>query len=384
MISRNTKLLLNFKKDSTWILILYILHPKDILKSLIFFRGFAIFFIVLGHCLGFGQQLNSSISSDILKNRYAHLIGYEEMIVCGGTAFFVFISGFLFYNVFYIRGFDYKKFIKGKIKNVFSPYLIMVFFLYMAASFNGTKFENSSVIIHNLFFAGAFWYIPFIMTVFICSPIYLKFIETTKKKQMIILAICLIYSISTTRHDHNPVLSMMFWSIFYLFGIFIAKNYEKFKLLIKKDCTCYCIALLAFLTFVIAWRFDNRFLINGGTWDFRITPNLSVAIKIAFCSFFLYASLCLEGSNNIFLSVIKIFLSVLAKYSFSIYFFHIIIFYYLWSNRLIFENFCVHLSGFEMHFFIYGLAIGICSVCSGLACIIKKIFGKYSRALIGS
>ena len=360
-------------------------HRKKVyFKEFDFFRGFAIFLIVLGHCWGFGLQLNSNIVPDIFKNRYAYLIGYEEMIICGGSAFFVFISGFLFYNVFYIRGFNYKKFIKGKIKNVFFPYLIMVFFLYIVTSFDGAKFENSSILIHNLFFAGALWYIPFIMAVFICSPIYLKFIETTKRNQIILLTLCSLYSISTTRHDHNPVLSMMFWSVFYLFGIFIAQNYEKFKLIKKETFICICIALLAFATFIIAWRFDNRFLINGGTWDFKITTNPSVVIKLILCFIFLYASLILKNSTDIFSKATKRLLDFWAGYSFSIYFFHIIIFYYLWNNRSAFEKFCKHMSGFEIHLFIYGLAVTICIFSAFLALLIKKIIGKYSRMLIGS
>lgn len=52
---------------------------------------------------------------------------YNKVIynfINGGTGMFVFISGFLFYSVFY-KKFEYKNFIKKKFQNVYIPYLLL-------------------------------------------------------------------------------------------------------------------------------------------------------------------------------------------------------------------------------------------------------------------
>ena len=57
---------------------------------------------------------------------------FRSAFIDDGSAFFVFISGFLFYSIFYKRGFDYKKFMISKIKKVFCPYFVVAtaFLLY--------------------------------------------------------------------------------------------------------------------------------------------------------------------------------------------------------------------------------------------------------------
>lgn len=77
-----------------------------------YFRGFAILLVVLGHFLYFPE---STVTEKLIK-----------AIIKGGTSPFVFISGFLFHHIFYRRGFDYKKFMKNKLKNVLLPYTIVV------------------------------------------------------------------------------------------------------------------------------------------------------------------------------------------------------------------------------------------------------------------
>jgi fucose 4-O-acetylase-like acetyltransferase len=45
-------------------------------------------------------------------------------IITGGTALFVFISGFFFHNTFYPK-FQFKNFLAKKAANIFIPYLLM-------------------------------------------------------------------------------------------------------------------------------------------------------------------------------------------------------------------------------------------------------------------
>ena len=85
------------------------------------FRGFCIFTIVWGHMVG----MIWSFSKVYYQTEWEVFNRIYACLIQGNTTFFVFISGFLFYKVFYIRGFNYKKFILGKFKKVFMPWLII-------------------------------------------------------------------------------------------------------------------------------------------------------------------------------------------------------------------------------------------------------------------
>jgi len=85
------------------------------LNSFNIFRAIAILIIVAGHCFDI-----TGMSSDSLTNATA------MNLIQGGTALFVFISGYLFYYVFY-RKYEFKHFIRKKVNNVLTPYLLLGF-----------------------------------------------------------------------------------------------------------------------------------------------------------------------------------------------------------------------------------------------------------------
>ena len=75
---------------------------KKFINSINYFRGLAIVLIVAGHCydLAYYEPVNNfdSLLFALIKN---------------ATVYFVFISGFLYYHIFYHK-FDYKKFMLKK------------------------------------------------------------------------------------------------------------------------------------------------------------------------------------------------------------------------------------------------------------------------------
>lgn len=69
------------------------MNKKEFLNNINYFRGLAIVFIVLGHCISFGvSNFNEN------KSLIACIINY---ILPGGTNFFVFISGYLLHHIYY-------------------------------------------------------------------------------------------------------------------------------------------------------------------------------------------------------------------------------------------------------------------------------------------
>ena len=354
------------------------------LKEFDYFRGLAIFLIVWGHIWAFVTQSFGNRLAFSPQNHWKYLVAYEPCIIGGATAFFVFISGFLFYYIFYQRGFVYKDFVKKKILNVFSPYLVMVLLFYICRVVTNTTGKGSNFFIDRLFFYHAFWYIPFIMTVFLASPLFLKFVEASDKTKKIVLILSLIYSSITVRHNSNPVLSACFWSFFYLLGIYVAQNYEKFKKTDPMNIWSLFFVFLAYTTIMLAVNISFRGFIQGKTWDFPITANPITFAKGLLCIIYIYLCGWLHTAENCFCRVIKWVLSFFAKYSFSIYFMHVFVYFFLNFKKSEIRSFLNTQSGLVNHVLIYGSAIVICFSLGLLAMLIKKLTGRYSRMLIGS
>ena len=86
--------------------------PKKtkILNYINVFRGLAILLIIMGHTMQFGAQ-----SSMI------NMLNCE--VICGGTALFIFISGFLFQHL--SGKYEFKNYMSKKWTNVIMPYLFV-------------------------------------------------------------------------------------------------------------------------------------------------------------------------------------------------------------------------------------------------------------------
>ncbi len=138
---------------------------KQFLNYINVFRGLAILLIIMGHTMQFGSD-----------GTLPHIINTE--IVCGGTALFIFISGFLFQHL--SSKFEYKNYMKKKWTNVIMPYLItsipgLIFCLAMPMTYKNTFFDIPAWLqipmhltvgrVHNI----PAWFIPMIVIFFICS-----------------------------------------------------------------------------------------------------------------------------------------------------------------------------------------------------------------------
>ena len=145
--------------------------PKKtkILNYINVFRGLAILLIIMGHTMQFGDP--STLSN---------IINCE--MICGGTALFIFISGFLFQHLAY--KFEYKNYLSKKWTNVVMPYLItaipgILFCIFCPIAYKNSFYGLSLYIqipalltigrVHNI----PTWFIPMIIIFFIFSALFL-------------------------------------------------------------------------------------------------------------------------------------------------------------------------------------------------------------------
>ena len=141
-----------------------------ILNYINVFRGLAILLIIMGHTMQFGDT--KSIAS---------MINCE--MICGGTALFIFISGFLFQHL--SNKYEFKNYMSKKWTNVIMPYLFVsipgiILCLLCPVSYKN-PFEGLNAWIqipmhltigrvHNV----PTWFIPMIIIFFLLSWLFLK------------------------------------------------------------------------------------------------------------------------------------------------------------------------------------------------------------------
>ena len=341
------------------------------IKSIHFFRGIAILFIIAGHFLAQNAKiLKISIDETDFYNKFLY------NFINGGTGMFVFISGFLFYSVFYKR-FEYVNFIKKKFQNVYIPYLLLssitivnVFFI--EKTYKTYGFNNNHIDILKSLYTGihmtAYWYITFIMIVFLLSPLFIKYIESKHKEKILIISFFISMIIQRPIMNLNQMHSVLYFTFFYLLGIWTAMNKERIlkylnnKIGILSIITVLIIIIETYISKTQGNYHKNFFEYNG--------LDLMLIQKALMC-LILFKTLDKFENSKLFL------LDKLAEYSFVIYFLHPFF-------MKVYEYKLVPLIGIRNYYLLVVLEIALTVIgCSFIAIIVKKIFGKYSRYFIG-
>ena len=145
-------------------------QKTKILNYINVFRGLAILLIIMGHTMQFGdsKSLINTINCEM---------------ICGGTALFIFISGFLFQHL--SAKYEFKNYISKKWTNVIMPYLIISIPGIILCLTCPVTYKNSFAgldywiqiplhltigRVHNV----PTWFIPMIIIFFLCSYLFLK------------------------------------------------------------------------------------------------------------------------------------------------------------------------------------------------------------------
>ena len=196
-----------------------------------YFRAAAILLIVCGHT--YAVSWTHFVDEDPTTTvKWLNII---PALITGGTAYFVFISGFLYRQVFYGRT-SYGEFMRKKALYVGLPYLVLATPLAFAemglGAFTVTTAKEGVAYGHSyfvdfivLFSTGrmvtAYWYIPFIFIVFLASPLFDRFIGLSKgwRAAAFAAAIGLALWVVRPADNLNPVHSFLYFANFYMFGI---------------------------------------------------------------------------------------------------------------------------------------------------------------------
>ncbi len=248
-----------------------------------YMRGMAIMLIVMGHSI-----YNSGEGfPDLLEN-----------LLRGGTALFVFISGYFFHRIFY-QEFNYTKFMKNKVQNVLCPFLVVslvgLFCLALRWFFlDNQPFETVLLYIfytvRNGYVLYPHWYIPFIMAIFLCSPVFLWFIRSSQQMRWTLFVLSCIVAILLHRPigNVNVLHSVAYFVPFYLMGILYSQEeplIARYSSLISALAAIVLVVSLAEQTYVVGHvgnYHKDVFEYNGIDWQFIQKVSLCVLV-LNFC-----------------------------------------------------------------------------------------------------
>lgn len=278
-------------------------------RSINWFRGIAMFFVVLSHIPVYKATIPPSWVNEF------------NLLTTDGSFFFVFIAGFLFYHL--KDRYEYKTFLINKFNNVISPYLICitpVLFLALYYNYADIAWFNAESIPNNInqnnliYYAsylittgGAlmepYWFIPMTSVLFIFSPLIIKSINSNYF--LIITLLLLTFTLTTAEPGLvSPIQSALHWIGVYFFGAAVCKNYDyviKYRTYI----------LLSSLTLILCFLF-----LKSSAFDYINHVHL---IRVPFTFLFLSILSIIEHD---FINVKIKPLEVISKYSFGIYFLH--------------------------------------------------------------
>ncbi|MBT9313468.1 acyltransferase family protein [Leptothoe kymatousa] len=288
---------------------------KKFFNSINYFRGIAIILIVLGHSFDLAHW---QISSGLEQFVYS--------LSLNGTVYFIFISGFLYYQVFYHR-FNYKKFLTKKIQYVLAPYVLSSLIPILYAIFfndggptlpDALKDQPLMAIAWYLLTGNvilAYWYIPMAMLLFAISPLVNVVIQSGQLMPCIVGLMPISLIVHRPIENLNAVHSLIYFLPVYLIGIWSSIHYKRVYGYLKDNKKRAFLAVLAIglgLIQVYVLKHPGNFHKEF----FALTViDVNLLQKIALC--FLFLSILEMYEDEEIPSVAKV-----AETSFAIYFIH--------------------------------------------------------------
>ena len=305
---------------------------KEMLNYINVFRGLAILLILAGHTMQIGAQ-----------GSWIHNISFE--VFAGGTALFIFISGFLFQHL--SSKFEYKNYLSKKWTNVILPYMFTaipgIILCFMIPELYGNPFEGLNPFaqigvflttgrVHNV----PTWFIPMIVIFFLFSHILLQL----EKKNILykLLPILFLVTIYFPRIDIEPEYvanldymhkyleylkyvgsGFIHFASMYVFGMYLSANKNQIDIFWEKRGLIWVFMLVTALG-------DIYFMHKGTYCNGTLSKIFLTLLVLGYLKHYDEQIKAHEKLNH--------WLDVTAKYSFGLFFVH---WYFVVAFRFLFN-----------------------------------------------
>ncbi|MGL2964359.1 acyltransferase [Flavobacterium sp. RSB2_4_14] len=344
------------------------------------FRGFAIINIVAIHAIGFSTFMGKSTF-----NKNVSIA--NEVLFHNSTIYFALISGLLYTAILKKKG--YPQFFKSKFKYVVLPYVFFTllytvydnkvydFFVYQTSFVNYLNDLPRNFIYGKAMFV--LWYIPVLLFLYMVTPL-LDSILQIKKWGNWLMAIIIALPLLVRREevmelyngDFISFHNMIYFTGAYATGMYLANNLEKSIAWIRKNKILLLVLAVVFtaaLVYVTLQKIDRLGV-------FSIQSSLYYVQKIVMSLLVLLFFKSLGEKQPKWLQPI-------AKDAFSIYFLHIL-FIGVFLGWL--GNVTLFLPIIQYNAILGGLfmLVGAIAMSMLVTWLFRKLFGKYSRMMIGA
>lgn len=342
-------------------------EKRAFLKNIHYFRAFAIINIVFVHVWGLPE-----IYKEYDRTIYSFVNIAREVMFHDSTIYFIFISGFLFHHL--STNFELKKYYKNKLFNVVSPYIFVTLLILI---FKNINFSNPSMSFNISIKTAAytfiygkaqiqFWYIPFIVIVFLFSPVFLKIPE--RFFPYIVVFSSVLPLLGTRTGTRISFWQYLYFFPIYLQGIWTSMNYSRVISMVRSyNKHLWFVAI--FSTMILIYLSNGSYRIGL----INVKESFYYLQKITISFLIIIAFINIEHKN------IPI-LNILATYSFAIFFTHFLI-----GNPYFRSCFFSLIPGSSLLlltasiFYIIIVILFTLMICIG----IKRLFGEQSKYLIG-
>lgn len=351
-----------------------------------YFRAVAIILIVFGHT--YAVSWTHFVDQD--PQTRVTWINMVPALITGGTAYFVFISGFLYRQVFYGRA-SYGDFMRKKALYVGLPYLILATPLALAemslghfnvvavkdgVAYNHSAFVDFIVLFSTGRMVTAYWYIPFIFLVFLASPLFDRFIELSRPWRTAAWATAFGLALWVVRpvDNLNPVQSFAYFANFYMFGMLFCEYRKPIMTFLTRPVVLVSLALLIL---AIAWV-QAMVMLDAGNLE-RDAGDGWGPVGLDMMLFQKYVGIALLcGLLTHVAGWMKRPLSFVADNSFGLFFTHGIVLAVLMRLP---ERLSPHFGLPLVDLAAYGTFV--IAVSLAIVVVAKQITGRYSRYVIG-
>lgn len=304
-----------------------------ILNYINVFRGLAILLIIMGHTMQLGNS-----------NSLIHYINCE--IICGGTALFIFISGFLFQHL--SQKYEFKNYMSKKWTNVIMPYLVISIPGLILCLVCPLEYKNSFAglapylqiplhltigRVHNV----PTWFIPMIAIFFLCSYLFLKL----EKKRILykLLPILFLVTIVLPRGvaEYESTIGLDYLTKYLIYIKYIITNFFHFISLYVFGMYCsskkeiidkfYSKRYLLWALMLIFSAVDIYLEYKYHFSNYTISKTFLTMLVLAYLKHYDNFILSHKKTNSV--------LDFIAKYSFGLFFVH---WYWLFAFNQIFNT----------------------------------------------
>ncbi len=298
---------------------------SKILNYINVFRGLAILLIVAGHTMQFGEIgcLTQKLSVEIFA---------------GGTALFIFISGFLFQHL--SGKYEFKNYMSKKWTNVILPYLwtaipgILFCFAYPIKYGNALDGLNPLIQIPMMISVGRIhntpaWFIPMIILFFLSSWTLLKLEKKGWLYKTLPIMFLVTIFLPRTDVDYNSTLGLAYSAKYFAYLKYVFMGYIHFFSMYVFGMFCSAHKEVIDKFWHSRWIFIVLMLMTAGlnvlsglngTWtNGTISKIFLTIIALAYLKHFDEWIISHAGLNKA--------LDIIAKYSFGIFFIHWYVFF---------------------------------------------------------